>query len=82
MTMATFLAVARGEHPADLVLRGARIANVFTLEYEEAEVALWKGRIAGVGKDARGVEEGFGGDAAAVQTGAAEGGGEIDQRGR
>jgi hypothetical protein len=54
MTMATFLAVARGEHPADLVLRGARIANVFTLEYEEAEVALWQGRIAGVGKGYRG----------------------------
>jgi len=57
MTMATLLAVARGEHPADLVLRGARIANVFTLEYEEAEVALWKGRIAGIGKGYRGAAE-------------------------
>jgi adenine deaminase len=57
MTMATLLAVARGEHPADLVLRGARIANVFTLEYEEAEVALWKGRIAGIGKGYRGAVE-------------------------
>jgi len=44
-----FLAVARGELKADLVLRGARVANVFTLEYEEADVAIFGGRIAGVG---------------------------------
>jgi len=45
-----FLAVARGDREADLVLRGARVANVFTLEYEEADVAIYGGRIAGVGK--------------------------------
>ncbi len=45
-----FLAAARGDTPCDLVLRGARVANVFTLEYEEADVAVFRGRIAGVGK--------------------------------
>lgn len=52
-----FLAVARGDRPADLVLRGARVANVFTLEYEEAEVAIYRGRIAGVGKGYGGLAE-------------------------
>ncbi len=49
MNIDSFLAVARGDEPADLVLRGARVANVFTLEYERADVALFSGRIAGVG---------------------------------
>ena len=52
-----FLAVARGDRPADLVLKGARVANVFTLEYEDVDVALYDGRIAGVGRDYEGVEE-------------------------
>ena len=50
MNVDDFLAVARGDREADLVLRGARVANVFTLEYEEADVAIYGGRIAGVGK--------------------------------
>ena len=57
MTMERFLAVARGDAEADLVLRGARIANVCTLEYEEAEVALYNGYIAGVGKGYRAKRE-------------------------
>jgi adenine deaminase len=52
-----FLAVARGDRPADLVLRGARVANVFTLEYEEADVAIYRDRIAGVGKGYEGLAE-------------------------
>ncbi len=51
------LAAARGEMPADLVLRGMRVANVFTLEYEEVEVAVSGERIVGVGKGYRGVRE-------------------------
>jgi len=47
--MADLLASARGERPADLVLRGARVANVFTLEYEEVDVAVSGERIVGVG---------------------------------
>ncbi len=57
MTIEALLGVARGELEADLVLRGARIANVCTLEYEEAEVALYKGYIAGIGKGYRGKRE-------------------------
>ena len=57
MNVSDFLAVARGEKNADCVLRGARVANVFTLEYEEADVAVYAGRIAGVGKGYEGREE-------------------------
>jgi len=52
-----YLAVARGDREADLVLRGARVANVFTLEYEETDVAVYGGRIAGVGAGYRGMVE-------------------------
>ncbi len=43
------LAVARGDEPADVVLTGGRVVNVFTGEVEEVEVALCGSRIAGVG---------------------------------
>ncbi len=49
MTEPDLLSVARGDHPADLVLRGGRILNVFTGEVETADVAVFDGRIAGVG---------------------------------
>jgi adenine deaminase len=41
--------VARGELPADLILANARLVNVFTGEIESGNVAIWGGRIAGVG---------------------------------
>lgn len=44
------LAVAKGEAPADLVLTGGRVANVFTGEWLTAEVALVDGVVAGVGE--------------------------------
>ena len=37
--MNNLLAVARGDRPADVVIRGARVANVLTLEYEDVDVA-------------------------------------------
>ena len=43
------LSVARGDCPADLLLRGGRLLNVFTGEIEPADVAVYAGRIAGVG---------------------------------
>lgn len=43
------LAVARGDAPADVVLRGGRVLNVFTGEIEAADVAILGDRIAGVG---------------------------------
>ena len=43
------LAVARGDAPADLVVRGGRVLSVFTREWLEADVAICDGMIAGVG---------------------------------
>jgi adenine deaminase len=43
------LAVARGDEPADLVVRGGRVLSVFTREWLEADVAVVDGTIAGVG---------------------------------
>ena len=43
-------AAARGDIPADLVIKNARIANVFSLEYETGDVAVFGGKIAGIGK--------------------------------
>ena len=43
------LAVARGDEPADLVVRGGRVLSVFTREWLEADVAFVDGVIAGVG---------------------------------
>ncbi|MBQ9564907.1 MAG: adenine deaminase [Synergistaceae bacterium] len=50
------LAAARGGRPADLVIRNARVANVFTMEYEDVDVAVCDGKIAGLGKGYEGVE--------------------------
>ncbi len=47
---------ARKETKADLVLKNARIMNVFTGELEEGDVAITGGFIAGIGKY-EGVEE-------------------------
>lgn len=44
------IAVARGEVPADLVLCGARVANVFTEELLREDVAIVGDRIAGLGR--------------------------------
>src|SRR5215207_1844876 len=43
------LAVARGDEPADLVVRGARVLSVFTREWLDGDVAVAAGRFAGVG---------------------------------
>jgi len=43
------LAVARGERPADTVLRGGRVFNVFTREWLEGDVAVVDGVVAGLG---------------------------------
>jgi len=43
------LAVARGDLPADLVVRGGRVLSVFTREWLEADVAIVDGMIAGLG---------------------------------
>jgi len=43
------LAVARGDAPADLLLRGGRVVNTLSYEIEEISVAVSDGLIAGLG---------------------------------
>ncbi|MGZ8599738.1 MAG: adenine deaminase [Actinomycetota bacterium] len=50
------LAVARGDEPADLVLRGGRVLSVFTGELLEADVAIAGEHVAGVGPGYEGDE--------------------------
>lgn len=49
MDLTKILAVARGDEPADLLLRNARLINVFSAEIYRTDIALWGGRIAGLG---------------------------------
>jgi adenine deaminase len=50
------LAVARGEAPADLLLTGGQVLNVFTGEIESADVAIFGSQIAGLGPGYRAKE--------------------------
>lgn len=43
------LAASRGERPCDLLIRGGRVANVLSMEYESADIAVHDGVIVGVG---------------------------------
>jgi adenine deaminase len=43
------LAAARGDQPADLLLRNARMVNVFAGTVEATDIAIWGDRIAGIG---------------------------------
>jgi adenine deaminase len=47
--LARRLAVARGDEPADLVVRGGQVLSVFTREWLVADVAVVDGFVAGVG---------------------------------
>ena len=47
--LARRVAVARGDEPADLVVRGGTVLSVFTREWLEADVAIVDGFVAGVG---------------------------------
>jgi len=49
MDLARRLAVARGDEPADLVVRGGRVLSVFTREWLETDVAVVDGTVAGLG---------------------------------
>ena len=48
--MNRLLAVARGEKPADLVLSGGRVADLFGFRLVETDVAVAEGRIVGFGE--------------------------------
>src|SRR3954454_9236044 len=47
--LARRLAVARGDVPADTVVRGGRVLSVFTREWLEVDVAIADGYVAGLG---------------------------------
>jgi adenine deaminase len=49
MNLKELISVARGEEPADLLLKNARIVNTFIGEIEQADVAIYGDKIAGVG---------------------------------
>jgi len=48
--LARRLAVARGDEPADLVVRGGRVLSVFTREWLDVDIAICDGVIAGLGE--------------------------------
>src|SRR5258708_10124762 len=45
-----WMAVARRDEPADLVLSGGRVLSVFTKEWLEVDVAIADGHVVGLGK--------------------------------
>ena len=47
--VARWMAVARGDEPADLVIAGGRVLSVFTREWLEADVAIADGHVVAVG---------------------------------
>ena len=49
MSLAKLISVARGDAPADLLLKNARIVNTFVGIIEEGNVAICEDRIAGIG---------------------------------
>jgi adenine deaminase len=51
------LAIARGDRPADLVIKGGRIMSVFTGELLDADVAVAGDHVAGIGPGYEGIEE-------------------------
>jgi adenine deaminase len=56
VTDSRLVLVAKGEMPADLVLANARVVNVFTGEIQPGSVAIYGGKIAGVGDYSRAKE--------------------------
>jgi adenine deaminase len=51
MEISQLIKVARGEEPADLLLKNARVVNVFSGEIEETGVAITHSRVIGLGND-------------------------------
>ena len=54
--LARRLAVARGDHPADLVITGGQVLSVFTGELLEADVAVAGEHVAGIGPGYEGAQ--------------------------
>jgi len=51
MEISQLIRVARGEEPAELLLKNARVVNVFSGEVEETGVAITHTRVIGLGND-------------------------------
>jgi adenine deaminase len=49
MELANLIKVARGDEPADMLLKNARVVNVFTGDIEETHIAIVYSRIVGLG---------------------------------
>ena len=49
MELSTLIQSARGNLPADLLLKNGRVVNVFTGEIEETSIAISGSRIVGLG---------------------------------
>lgn len=50
MELAEFIRAARGDSPADTLLKNARVVNVFTGEIQATSIAIVESRIAGLGE--------------------------------
>jgi adenine deaminase len=50
MTLETLIAVARGEEPADLLLKNAQLVNVLSGEIHPADIAIYDGQVVGWGE--------------------------------
>ena len=57
MELTNLIRTARGDTPADLVLRGGQVINVFSGELERIDIAIAGGRIAGLGPGYEAKEE-------------------------
>lgn len=57
MNLPGLLKVARGESPADLLLRNGRLVNLFSGAIEQADLALAGGKLAGIGAGYRAAKE-------------------------
>jgi adenine deaminase len=49
MTLEATIAVARGEEPADLLLKNAQLVNVLSGEIHAADIAIYDGKVVGLG---------------------------------
>ena len=57
MNAEKLIRVAKGEKPADLVIRNANVVNVFNDEIKKMDIAIYAGRIAGMGNGYKGEKE-------------------------
>ena len=49
MSLEAFIAAARGDEPADLVLKNAQLVNVLSGEVHPADIAIFDGKVLGFG---------------------------------